>query len=73
MRPRRTHRPFVSLNVAAIPKAVLEAEFFGVAPWPRATTSAQVVMGLIFIFCVRLFRRGIVGKIQLILKRNMNL
>ena len=28
----RAHRPFVSVNVAAIPDNLLEAEFFGVAP-----------------------------------------
>ncbi|WP_207064514.1 branched-chain amino acid ABC transporter permease [Niveibacterium umoris] len=44
-----------------------------VSAWLRAITSAQVVMGLIFIFCVLLFRRGIVGELQHVMKRNLNL
>ena len=44
-----------------------------VAPWLRALTSAQVVMGLIFIACVLVFRRGLVGELQHVMKRNLNL
>ncbi len=29
---RRAHRPFVGVNIAAVPDTLLEAEFFGVAP-----------------------------------------
>ena len=29
---RRAHRPLVSVNIAAVPETLLEAEFFGVAP-----------------------------------------
>ena len=32
MQPRRASGPFVSVNIAAIPESLLEAEFFGVAP-----------------------------------------
>jgi transcriptional regulator with PAS, ATPase and Fis domain len=28
----RSHKPFVSLNVSAVPESLIEAEFFGVAP-----------------------------------------
>ncbi len=29
---RRAHKPFVGVNIAAVPETLLEAEFFGVAP-----------------------------------------
>ena len=67
----RASGPFISLNIAAVPDTLLEAEFFGVAPGAYTTVSALLSpdrwllwLGVLFVLSVYYFPTGVVGRLR---------